>query len=179
MAPAAIFDSDDGGATWELNRALWEHPTRGEWFMGMGTGSENILGSSPGCDDIQIDPADDAHLAAMVQDAGIFVSQDGGASWEARNRGAAKPATTRTLSRSTRWTPHGCTPSTTAASTHPGTAAANSREISEGLSAALGHPELTDLHGFASAVDPHEPETCYVVPQQSDQARVPVNGKFR
>ena len=34
--PGVLFASRDGGATWELNRALWEHPTRPDWQPGGG-----------------------------------------------------------------------------------------------------------------------------------------------
>ena len=34
--PGVLFESRDGGATWELNRALWEHPTRPKWQPGAG-----------------------------------------------------------------------------------------------------------------------------------------------
>src|ERR687889_756244 len=34
--PGVLFESRDGGATWELNRALWEHPTRSSWEPGGG-----------------------------------------------------------------------------------------------------------------------------------------------
>lgn len=31
VAPAAIFESPDNGATWSLNRGLWDHPHREQW----------------------------------------------------------------------------------------------------------------------------------------------------
>lgn len=34
--PAVLFRSDDGGESWESNRGLLEHPTRGEWLPGAG-----------------------------------------------------------------------------------------------------------------------------------------------
>ena len=35
--PGGLFRSDDGGASWELVRSLWDHPGRREW---MGAGSD-------------------------------------------------------------------------------------------------------------------------------------------
>ncbi|MCA9298760.1 MAG: hypothetical protein KDA28_06820, partial [Phycisphaerales bacterium] len=32
--PGALFESDDLGASWTLNRALWERPERAGWFGG-------------------------------------------------------------------------------------------------------------------------------------------------
>ena len=34
--PGVLFESRDGGASWELNRTLWEHPTRPDWQPGGG-----------------------------------------------------------------------------------------------------------------------------------------------
>src|SRR5205823_12644241 len=34
--PGVLFESRDGGASWELNRTLWEHPTRESWQPGGG-----------------------------------------------------------------------------------------------------------------------------------------------
>ena len=34
--PGVLFESRDGGATFELNRGLWEHPTRPKWMPGGG-----------------------------------------------------------------------------------------------------------------------------------------------
>ena len=34
--PAAVFKSTDRGATFELERALWDHPHRTEWGAGFG-----------------------------------------------------------------------------------------------------------------------------------------------
>ena len=34
--PGVLFASRDGGATWELNRGLWEHPARPTWQPGGG-----------------------------------------------------------------------------------------------------------------------------------------------
>ena len=30
-APGVLFESRDGGATWELNKPFWEQPTRPDW----------------------------------------------------------------------------------------------------------------------------------------------------
>ncbi len=52
-------------------------------------------------------------------------------------------------------------------------------DIGSSLGAALGRPDLPQLHGFASAVDPHDPDVFYVVPHTSDEERVPVGGRLR
>ncbi len=79
-----LFSSDDGGESWELNRPLWGHPTRGLWMMAVTSLTENVLGGAPAGDDLRIDPSDPDHMVAVVQSAGLFETNDGGASWEAR-----------------------------------------------------------------------------------------------
>ena len=37
VAPAAIFESPDNGATWSLNRGLWDHPHREQWTVSTST----------------------------------------------------------------------------------------------------------------------------------------------
>ena len=36
VAPAALFRSDDGGRSWNLNRPLWDEPSRPGWQAGGG-----------------------------------------------------------------------------------------------------------------------------------------------
>lgn len=190
VSPAGIFRSQDRGLSWELNRALWDHPTRGQWTMAVTGISENVYGSPPACDHIQIDSADTQHLLAVVQSAGVFETSDGGASWQPRNAGirsdflpeggAACEAShdihsfaVHPLDRQWMYAQH-----------HNGVFASSDgggswSEIDAQLGAALGQPELTSLHGFASTIDPQNPDDFYVVPQISDEARVPVDGKLR
>ena len=35
-SPVALFRSEDGGETFELVRALWDHPSREQWVPGGG-----------------------------------------------------------------------------------------------------------------------------------------------
>lgn len=79
VAPAGLFSSDDGGESWELNRPLWGHPTRGLWMMAVTSVTESVFGGAPACDDLRIDPSDPDHMVAVVQSAGLFETNDGGA----------------------------------------------------------------------------------------------------
>lgn len=188
LAPVGVVVSHDRGASWELNRALWDHPTRGQWHMDVSTGTDNVFGSPPGCDDLQLDPQNSQHLMVNIQSAGVFDSVDGGDSWEARNRGlfetlpgsAALEASQDVHS----FRMHPAQSERLYAQHHRGVYRSDDGgrqwvEIGGGLGAALGHPELEGLHGFASAIDPLDPDIAYVVPTQSDQARVPVDAWLR
>lgn len=95
--PGGLFVSDDGGDTWELNRPLWNHESRGgDLFAGDAT-SENHWGGTPasvdygvfepGIHSIIVDPRDPDHLHVAVSSAGVLESTDGGKTWAGRNRG--------------------------------------------------------------------------------------------
>ncbi|WP_138472125.1 exo-alpha-sialidase [Poseidonocella sp. HB161398] len=75
--PATLFASADGGASWEKITGLTDHPTRGEWEPG---------GAGLTLHTIVTDPGDPAKLWAGISAAGVFASEDGGASWERRVR---------------------------------------------------------------------------------------------
>jgi hypothetical protein len=76
--PGVLFESRDGGETWELNRPLWEHPTRPEWQRDSGGLSVHSIAPWPGEPD---------RLALAISAAGIWLTDDGGASWRHGNRG--------------------------------------------------------------------------------------------
>jgi hypothetical protein len=95
--PGGLFVSQDGGDSWELNRPLWSHHSRGgDLFAGEAT-SENRWGGTPasvdygvfepGIHSIVVDPRDSNRLSVAVSSAGILHTADGGRTWESRNRG--------------------------------------------------------------------------------------------
>src|SRR5262249_7346175 len=75
--PGVLFRSDDGGRTWQLNRALFEHPTRERWQPGAGgmcTHSIQLVGGA---------------IYVAISAAGAFRSDDGGESWTPINKSVA------------------------------------------------------------------------------------------
>jgi photosystem II stability/assembly factor-like uncharacterized protein len=78
--PGLLFRSDDGGESWEPNRAILEHPTRGRWLPGAG----GLCIHS-----IQLDPGDPECMYVGITSAGTFRTVDGGSSWEPLNAGVA------------------------------------------------------------------------------------------
>ena len=78
VEPAGLFRSGDGGATWEHVSALRDHPTRPEWQPGNG----GLCLHS-----IVVDPADPDRQWVGISAVGVFATEDGGRSWEVRNRG--------------------------------------------------------------------------------------------
>ena len=77
--PGGLFVSDDGGDSFHLVETLWNHPSNVHWF---GAGRDH-----PGTVAIVVDPRDSRHLTIGISVGGVYVSADGGETWEARNRG--------------------------------------------------------------------------------------------
>ncbi|MFD0980187.1 WD40/YVTN/BNR-like repeat-containing protein [Tropicimonas aquimaris] len=75
--PASLYASGDGGVTWEPVPALTEHPSRDSWMPG---GAGLVLHT------ILPDPDRPEKLWVGISAAGIFATEDGGKSWERRNR---------------------------------------------------------------------------------------------
>jgi photosystem II stability/assembly factor-like uncharacterized protein len=76
--PGPLFESRDGGRTWELNRGLWEHPTRPEWNPGNGGLCLHTIAPWPG---------DPGRLLVAISAVGVWLSDDGGATWRHSNTG--------------------------------------------------------------------------------------------
>jgi photosystem II stability/assembly factor-like uncharacterized protein len=76
--PGVLFESRDGGASWELNRGLWEHPTRPKWQPGGGGLCLHSIVTWPGEPD---------RLAVGISAAGMLLTDDGGATWRSGNEG--------------------------------------------------------------------------------------------
>lgn len=76
--PGVLFESTDGGATWELNRALWEHPSRKRWRPDSGGLSVHSIAPWPGLPQ---------RLALGISAAGVMLTDDGGKSWHHGNDG--------------------------------------------------------------------------------------------
>lgn len=78
--PGGLFQSDNGGDTFELVRGLWDHPTRLHGWFGGGR-------DRPGLCSLIIDPRDSQHLIAGISVGGVYESYDDGQSWQPRNKG--------------------------------------------------------------------------------------------
>lgn len=95
--PGGLFVSDDNGETWELNRPLWNHESRGgDLFAGDATSENQWHGTpasidygvfEPGIHSIIINPTNPNHIYVAVSTAGVIESVDGGQSWQPRNKG--------------------------------------------------------------------------------------------
>ena len=76
VEPHSLWRSNDGGTTFELNRALWDHPHRPDWMPGAGGPAVHNVHRR----------ADGSTLIALTG-AGVYRSADGVTGWEPANRG--------------------------------------------------------------------------------------------
>lgn len=75
--PAALLASQDGGLTWEKVKGLSDHPSAKDWNPGA---AGLVLHT------IVSDPKDRQKLWVGISAAGVYATEDGGKTWQARNR---------------------------------------------------------------------------------------------
>jgi hypothetical protein len=78
VEPAALFVSRDAGASWSLTEGLWNHPQRPRWEPG---------GGGLCLHTILLDPTDTNRIRIAVSTGGMYVTEDGGATWRPSNSG--------------------------------------------------------------------------------------------
>ena len=83
--PGALYASRDGGKDWQHVKGLSEHPSRDPH---MKCARDEWNGGAAGLvlHAIVSDPEDAAKLWVGISAAGVFATEDGGATWDRRNR---------------------------------------------------------------------------------------------
>jgi photosystem II stability/assembly factor-like uncharacterized protein len=170
--PGVLFESRDGGATWELNRALWEHPTRPSWEPGGGGLCLHSILPWPG---------DPERLALAMSAVGVWLTDDGGRSWRRGNEGlAARYLPEETQAESGPLCVHRAhraprRPERLFLQFHGGVY--RSDDAGESWTA-IGDGLPSDF-GFPLALDPSDPDSAYVIPLNADSDRVTPDGRVR
>src|SRR5918996_4825095 len=170
--PGVLFESRDGGATFELNRPLWKHPTRPKWQPGAGGLCLHSIATWPG---------EPERLAVGISAAGVWLTDDGGATWRSGNAGIVP-----------RYLPEDipedeiglCVHRLQRARTQPerifmqfhggvyrsDDAGESWQDIAAGLPSDFGFP---------LAIDPSDADSAYVIPLTADVDRVTPDGRVR
>jgi len=172
VAPAALFHSTDGGASWELVRSLWDVPSRPQWEPGAGGLALHSICPWPG---------DRSRLAVGISAAGVWITDDGAGSWHRGVRGLvprylpeeAREDAVMLCVHDMQRSP--VEPETLYIQFHGGVyrsddAGRNWTEISAGLPADFGFPMV---------VDPRDPGRAFVIPLIADHDRVTPDGRLR
>lgn len=184
--PGGLFVSEDGGESFELNRPLWNHESRGgDLFTGEGLGKTHWFGTpasesgefAPGIHSIEVDPRDPNRILVAVSTAGVLETTDGGKTWRGRNQGL----TNDYLPDSNAEWGHDAhfiqmckaNPDHVWQQNHCGVfyssdGAATWKKVSA--------PERGVHFGFPIAVDEKDGRTAWVVPGISDQQRMAIGG---
>ena len=172
VAPAALFRSADGGRTWELNRPLWDVPSRPRWDPGAGGLCLHSICPWPG---------EPGRLAVGISAAGVWLTEDGGRSWRWGVSGLvpryvpeeARATTTAFCIHNLRRPP--LEPATLYMQFHGGVY----RSDDAGESWLDIAPGLPADFGFPLAIDPRDPDRAFVIPLTADVDRVPAEGRLR
>jgi photosystem II stability/assembly factor-like uncharacterized protein len=170
--PGALFESRDGGATFSLNRPLFEHPTRPTWQPGAGGLCLHSIVTWPGEPD---------RLALGISAAGVWLTDDGGATWRRGNEGLVA-----------RYVSEDAAPEEIAYCVHRLHRAARKPErifmqFHGGVYRSDDAGEtwndiaagLPSDFGFPLALDPADPDSAYLIPLVADIDRVTPEGRVR
>jgi len=169
--PGGLFHSRDSGASWELVRSLWDHPSRAKWFGG---GYD-----SPGIHSVVVDPTNKERLYVGVSCGGVWLSEDGGETWSVRADGMVAAYMPPDVARQGDiQDPHRIT----MCAAHPETLWCQHHSTAyRTVDGGQTWTELTALSpsrfGFAVACCPNDPKTAWFVPAVKDEERIPVEGK--
>lgn len=184
--PGGLFVSDDGGESFELNRPLWNHESRGgDLFSGEGTGKTHWFGTpaseggefAPGIHSVVVDPRNPDRVLVAVSTAGVLETTDGGKTWRGRNKGmlndylpdpAAEWGHDAHYIELCEGQPDHVWQQNHAGVFYSSDGAATWRRVSQ--------PEQGVHFGFPVAADQKDGRTAWLVPGRSDNQRMAIDG---
>jgi len=167
---AALFQTTDGGQTWRELPALRNHPSAAAWQPGAGGMCLHT---------ILLDPSHPGRIFIAISAAGVFRSDDAGATWRPINRGLRSeqiPDPTAEVGHCVhRIAMHPSRPNVLFMQKHWDVM--RSDDAGESWKDVGGN--LPTDFGFPIDVHSHEPNTIYVVPIKSDSEHYVPDGKLR
>ena len=172
VEPAALFESRDGGETWEPNKGLLNHEHQPKWQPG---------GGGLCLHTIVLDPNNSRRMAIAMSTGGVYRSDDGGKSWRARNTGVRAqfmpeehryPEFGQCVHKVVH---HPSRPERLFLQNHWGLYRSDDwgdtwQDIANGVPSDFG---------FAMQMHPHDPDTVYIVPIEADMFRATPEAKLR
>ena len=170
VEPAALFRSDDGGETFELVKGLWDHPHRPRWEPG---------GGGLCLHTVLPDPADPERMWIAISTGGVYRTDDGGRSWQARNDGVRAvflpdkyPEFGQCVHKIA---PAGGRPDRLYLQNHWGLYRSDDggdhwEDMANGVPSDFGFPMVTH---------PTDPDTAWIIPLDSDEFRCTPDGQAR
>jgi hypothetical protein len=170
VAPAALFVSQDNGHTWGLARGLHDHPHRARWNPG---------GGGLCLHTIIPHPTAEGRMLVAISTGGVYLTSDAGRTWRASNRGIRAeflpdkhPEFGQCVHKVVR---HPSRPDRFFLQNHWGLYRSDDggsswKDVANGVPSDFG---------FAMAMHPHDPDTVFIVPLESDQFRCPPGGRLR
>lgn len=174
VADAGIFVSRDGGDHWEEMTGLTKHESRSEWSPG---------GGGLCCHTILLHPNDKNRMWIGISSVGVFQSDDGGENWTTKNTGL-----TKTVEEETQKDVGYCVHRLVLDPTNPDRLfQQNHRGVYRSVDGAgswerieVGLPlnATKSCFGFPIVISPHDPDTLFVIPQESDEYRFAPDGQL-
>lgn len=170
VEPACLFESRDGGGSWNAVDGLLNHEHRPRWMPG---------GGGLCLHTIVLDPGNRDRMLIAISAAGVYRTDDGGRTWTARNNGVRAeflpdkhPEFGQCVHKVVH---HPSRPERLFLQNHWGLYRSENwgdswTDIANGVPSDFG---------FAMQMHPHQPETVYIVPLDSDQFRVTAEAKLR
>lgn len=186
--PGGLFESHDGGESFELNRPLWSHESRGgDLFNGDGNGVMHWFGTpaseggefAPGIHSITVDPRDPKRVLVAVSTAGVLETTDGGKTWHGRNKGMLNdylPDPAAEWGHDPHFIEHcPAQPDHVWQQNHSGVFySSDGAKTWQKVSA----PDAGVHFGFPVAVDEEDGRTAYLVPGRADNQRMTIDGSL-
>jgi photosystem II stability/assembly factor-like uncharacterized protein len=170
VEPAALFRSGDRGDTWDLVDGLYNHEHRAKWQPG---------GGGLGLHTIIVDPSNKDRMLVAISTGGAYLTEDGGATWNARNKGVRAvflpdqyPEFGQCVHKVVN---HPAKPERLFLQNHWGLYRSDEwgdkwTDIANGVPSDFG---------FAMQMHPHDPNTVFIIPLESDGFRCTPEAKMR
>jgi photosystem II stability/assembly factor-like uncharacterized protein len=167
---AGLFSSDDDGETWKPVSALNDHPTRSSWFPGAG----GLCAHS-----VLLDPRRPERVWCGISAVGVWRSDNGGASWQAKNSGVRNVSEDKDIPE-IGYCVHGL-------AQDPDDPDRLYRQDHAGMYRSRDGGDTWEVNdaglpswgfGFPIAMNPHT-KTLFSFPLESDEYRLPVDGQCR